>query len=221
MLIAQDPGSKLVISHREGGRATEDAVELFEDVESRRDQGIGLPLFMSDEWDAYAEGLLKVYGEFEMPPYEGRGRPPLPKLVPPEDLRYAQVVKHRENDRVIKVDTRVVFGNEAEVRSLLEQSGNTINTSYVERNNLTLRNGVSRLIRKTMNFSKCMEPLSAHVRLFIAWFNFVKPHKSLRRRKRGRYPRYTKRTPAMATMLTDHIWSLEELMTFRVPKSMN
>ncbi|MEA3488386.1 MAG: hypothetical protein U9R10_03940 [Euryarchaeota archaeon] len=75
---------------------------------------------------------------------------------------------------------RVVFGNEEEVLSALKLAGNTINTSYIERNNPTVRNGVSRLIRKTIDFSKRVDPLIMRLCLFFAWFNLVKPHSALK-----------------------------------------
>jgi len=82
------------------------------------------------------------------PEYQGRGRPPNPKKVPPPDLKYGQVVKYREGGEVADVKKRVIFGDKEEVLSVLKLGGNSINTSYIERNNLTARNGVSRLIRK-------------------------------------------------------------------------
>ena len=68
--------------------------------------------------------------------------------MPPPDLKYAQVVKYR-GDEVTDVKKRIVFRNEEEVLNALKSAGNSISTSYIERNNLTVRNGVSRLIRKT------------------------------------------------------------------------
>ena len=69
--------------------------------------------------------------------------------MPPPDLKYAQVVKYRGRDEVTDVKKRIVFRNEEEVLNELKSAGNSIITSYIERNNLTVRNGVSRLIRKT------------------------------------------------------------------------
>ena len=71
-------------------------IELLTDTENRRDKSTELPIFTSDDWDAYKNALLEVYGIEEQPEYKGRGRPPNPKKVPPPDLKYVQVVKHRE-----------------------------------------------------------------------------------------------------------------------------
>ena len=106
------------------------------------------PIFTSDDRDAYKNALVEVYGVDEQPEYKGRRRSPNPKKVPPPDLKYAQVVKYR-GDEVTDVKKRIVFGNEEEVLNALKSAGNSISTSYIERNNLTVRNGVSRLIRKT------------------------------------------------------------------------
>ena len=108
-MVAQEAKTKLVTSHHVGGRALEDAVELLTDMEDRRDKSTELPIFTSDEWDAYKNALVEVYGVEEQPEYKGRGRPPNPKKVPPLDLRY----------EVAEVEKRVVFGDEEEVLSLL------------------------------------------------------------------------------------------------------
>jgi hypothetical protein len=96
VLVAQEAKTKLVTSHHVGRRALEDAVELLTDMENRRDKSTELPIFTSDDWDAYKNALVEVYGVEEQPEYKGRGRPPNPKKVPPPDLKYGQVVKYRE-----------------------------------------------------------------------------------------------------------------------------
>jgi len=137
--------------------------------------------------------------------------------VPPPDLKYGQVVKYREGGEVADVKKRVVFGDEEEVLNALKLDGNSINTSYIERNNLTVRNGVSRLIRKTIDFSKCLNPLIMHLCLFFAWFNLVKPHDTLKIEIADGRRRWKQRTPVMAANLTDHVWTLEELFRFKPP----
>ncbi|MGB3459472.1 MAG: hypothetical protein WBB08_09320 [Halobacteriota archaeon] len=99
-MVAQEAKTKLVTSHHVGRRALEDAVELLTDMENRRDKSTELPIFTSDDWDAYKNALVEVYGVEEQPEYKGRGRPPNPKKVPPPDLKYGQVVKYREGGGV-------------------------------------------------------------------------------------------------------------------------
>ncbi len=78
-----------------------------------------------------------------------------------------------------------------------------ISTSYVERQNLTMRMGMRRFTRLTNGFSKKVENLAQAVSLHYLHYNFARPHTALRER----YPR----TPAMAAGVADHIWSLEEI----------
>jgi IS1 family transposase len=78
-----------------------------------------------------------------------------------------------------------------------------ISTSYVERQNLTMRMGMRRFTRLTNGFSRKVENLSHAVSLHFMHYNFARPHQALKER----YPR----TPAMAAGVTDHVWSLEEI----------
>ncbi|HSR07236.1 MAG TPA: IS1 family transposase, partial [Bryobacteraceae bacterium] len=74
-------------------------------------------------------------------------------------------------------------------------------TSHVERQNLTMRMQIRRLTRLTNAFSKKWENLQAALALHFAWYNFCKPHSTL-----------AKATPAMAAGITDHAWSVRELL---------
>ncbi|MGN6556846.1 MAG: IS1 family transposase, partial [Solirubrobacterales bacterium] len=78
-----------------------------------------------------------------------------------------------------------------------------ISTSYVERQNLTMRMGMRRFTRLTNGFSRKVENLAHAVSLHFMHYNFARPHRSLKER----YPR----TPAMAAGVADHIWTLEEI----------
>ena len=104
------------------------------------------PPTISDGWGGIREAMVEVYGQ--VPLYSGWGRPPTLKR-PGKDWQYLQMVKQRENGRVIGTELRVIYGDETEVLSLLGKS-----TSYIERSNLTSRHFNSRLTRKTLAFSK-------------------------------------------------------------------
>ena len=80
--------------------------------------------------------------------------------------------------------------------------GRRISTSYVERQNLTMRMSMRRFTRLTNGFSKKFENLQAALYLHFAYYNFCRTHKTLRI------------TPAMAAGITDHIWSIEEILRF-------
>ncbi len=170
-----------------------------------------IPLFTSDQIDQLEEALLRVYGCLETPEYRGRGRPPKPRLAPPPDLVYIQLVKEKKGNRMMGLHKRVVFGGGEAAEA---------NTSYVERNNLTVRQSIARFVRKTLSFSKRREQHRSHLSFYKAHYNFVKTHDSLRlKAQTGEWPRrkWIKRTPAMAARMTDHIWTLEELLTHKTP----
>jgi IS1 family transposase len=208
----------LLLCHHEGKRSTEDAIELFNQVEKMRSASSPLPVFISDDWDAFEEALIKVYGKIELPQYKGVGRKPLPKLVPIDDLKYVKVLKKKVKNFVVETVQRVIFGDPDEIFEMLGANSDCyIGTSYVERINLTIRTSLARLIRKGMNFSKIMKMHQRALDLFQAWYNLIKPHKSLRLKIESEDKKWFKRTPAMAEGITDHIWTLKELLTFRVP----
>ena len=139
-------------------------------------------------------------------------------LLPYPNLKYAQVCKRREKGRVVEVVQRIVFGDPKEVMGLLgADAGGKINTAYIERFNLTIRNSLARFIRRGMNSSKDLQMHSRAIDFFQAWYNFVKPHHSLRLEVNLGRKKWMQRTPAMAEGITDHVWSLKELLKFRVP----
>jgi len=166
------------------------------------------PPTISDGWGGIREAMVEVYGQ--IPAYSGVGRPPTCKQ-PADDWQYLQMVKQRENGRVIGTELRVIYGDEEEVLKLLGKS-----TSYIERSNLTSRHFNSRLTRKTLAFSKTIEMHKAAATLEDAYYNLVRSHKSLRLEVHQPDRRWQQRTPAMASTLTDHIWTVKELF-LRVP----
>jgi hypothetical protein len=127
------------------------------------------------------------------------------------------VEKRRAQGRVVEVRRRIIFG----ARDILTEvlGGQQIHTADVERDNLTSRQSIGRLVRKTWSQSKKSYFLRRHLALEDAVFNFVRPHQALRLAVPQPTPGRTwqQRTPAMAAELTDHIWSLEELLAYRVP----
>jgi hypothetical protein len=137
------------------------------------------------------------------------------------------VVKQREKGRVVDVSYRIVFGNEPQIEQYLKQSSvsQTINTSFVERDNLTLRQSNRRLTRKTNGFTKELPWLEKQLWVSLAYYHLVLPHHSLRlplaepvaTRGSGSEKRWQRVTPAMAAGLTDHVWTTSELLSYRVP----
>jgi len=199
-----------------GERTLPKAIQLLKEVKRVSDGE--LPLFTSDQWEGYPEALLAVFGVWETPPRTGkRGRPRGPRLVPPPALEYAQVVKMKAKGRVVKVERTVVFGDPERIAQRLADSpvSRRVNTSFVERHNGTMRQSCRRLTRKTNGFSKDKPPLEAHLEVCRAYYHWVRPHRGLRV-KTGEGT-HQDRTPAMAAEVTDHVWSVEELLGVVIP----
>ena len=200
-------------------RSEEAATNFIQKIRARSDGQA--PFFTSDKLPAYVTALVANYSEVEPPPVKRRrGRPRLPKRLVDEQLRYAQVDKRRRGGRVVEVRRRIMFGKEGDIEVILKASGcgSQINTAYVERNHLTMRQNVGRLVRKAPSFSKSAHYLQRHIDLEDAVYNFVKPHRSLRQASRDgqdKRRKWEQQTPAMAAGLTDHIWTIEELLESR------
>ena len=182
-----------------------------------------LPLFTSDSLKHYSDVLLELFGQWEKPEPTGwPGRPCKPQRVPAADLRYAQVHKERQGGRVIKVTRNIIFGKRRTVETQAAQlqradgSEGQINTAYIERDNLTLRQELRRLTRKTLGFSKNRRELQHALDFIDAHDNFVKPNGSLRLRASSDGERlWIPQTPAMVAGISDHIWTLEELLCYK------
>lgn len=142
------------------------------------------------------------------------GRPRSPVAVVDEDLDYATVHKTREKGRVVKVEKRVIYGDEERIKKRLGSSpSKTINTSFEERLNGILRQMDAHLRRKSLTFAKALRWFEAKLAFVVAAYNFLRPHTTL---SRNPDRSTTPRSPAMAASLTDHLWSLEELLTLPV-----
>ena len=222
------PIQKLIPVFVVGKRTQENAERLLATFASVTDGTI--PFFTSDDLPHYKGALLQTYGVPEKVERRPGQRGPLrkPHLLPPQELQYAIVIKKREKGHVVSVETEIVFGDEATISALLAVSpvSNTINTSYVERENLTIRQGSRRLTRKVNAFSKERNWLEKQLWLALAYYHFVLPHLGLRQQlpepiptkgERGSPKKWQQVTPAMAAGLTNHTWTMEELLTFRVP----
>ena len=187
------------------------AEPLIASTEERLKAG-SWPVWVSDGLDAYGEALKGRHCTLQYYPRTGkRGRPRRPQLVACPELRYGQVVKQRDDrHRVIGVCKRSRYGDVP-----LEK----ISTVYIERHNLTLRHDNRRLTRKTIAFSKRVTQLEAQMFIYQGYYNFVRPHRTLKlpiADHHGTSKKWQFRTPAMAAGLSDHKWSLRELMSMKV-----
>jgi IS1 family transposase len=180
--VAIDADSKLVITWYVGMRETEDAKEFAWDIKERISNRIQLS---TDGHHIYHEAIKEVFG------YE---------------VDYAQVVKHYGNtyDKYGQVVgyPKCIGAKPKRIRGNPDM--NKVSTSYVERQNLTMRMSMRRFTRSTNGFSKKVENHMLAVALHFMYYNFVKTHKTLA----TPYPR----TPAMASGISDHIWTCEEII---------
>jgi len=169
------------------------------------------------------DGLASYVGAFQR-----AFRSPLPRwgkggrcrLVAWQAIAIVQVVKQRSTAD-FKIERRIVQGGKAMVERLLTQSrgGNCINTAYIERLNATFRQRLSALSRRTRHLARQTETLAAGMYIVGCAYNLCENHKSLRLRLSvgSRGYRWVQRTPAIATGLTDHLWSMDELWSYPVP----
>ncbi len=160
--------------------------------------------------------MVEVYGM--VPAYSGRGRPPTRKQAQ-SGWQYLQMVKQRDDHGKLQgVKLRVMFGSQQDVIAWLGRS-----TAYIERNHLTSRLFNARQVRKTLAFSKQVADYRASAVWEDACYNLVRPHKSLRLPIRDALPqKWLPRTPAMAAGLTNHIWTVKELLTtLPLPRAVN
>src|SRR5215471_14283436 len=155
----------------------------------------------------------------------GYGPMPKPRWMPVPQLLYAQVGKSYRRRRLEGVKHRVVFGTRLASEQVLRPCGWTINTACVERLNLALRQRVAAMRRRSATSCKSEDGLGQQLVLFQVYHNFVLPHTSLRQalaeavptNGRGSAKVWWSCTPAMAAGLTDHVWSLREVLLYRVP----
>jgi transposase-like protein/IS1 family transposase len=185
-----------------------------------------VPLFLTDGFKEYKTAILAHVGQW-MQPERRRDTGPMPKprWMPLPELLYAQVVKSYRRRRIVGVQHRVVFGTQLAIEQGLSACGWTISTAFVERLNLDLRQCVAAIGRRVNTVCQGEESLRDRLGLFQTYHNFVLPHASLRQPLAHPIPTngagsakvWRQRTPAMAAGLTDHVWSLREVLMFRVP----
>jgi IS1 family transposase/transposase-like protein len=215
--ICIDAIHKIIPSYIVGRHNLKNAIALLQGLKNVTNDHI--PFFTSDELPHYPKALLRVYGSAKKRPLTGKkGKPRLPQLIPPPSLQYAQVVKTRRKGRVVDIQYKVIYGKEEDIQERLKSSkvSHSINTSFVERVNGTLRHIDKRLCRKTYCFSKDIKYHKDQLDLSLAYYHFVKSHKGLRVEVNQNGKKWQERTPVFAAGLTDHIWTMKELLTYKV-----
>lgn len=173
-------------------------------------------LVCTDGWSAYPNSIRRAFRE-KIKETAGRGRACL-RVWP--QLCIGVVIKRTEKKCVVDITRKVVQGTLERVQRLLETSGGgtVLNTAFIERLNGTMRQRLASLTRKCRHAARRLTALESGMWLLGCTYNFCWPHHELSRReasvqgKRGE----VLRTPAMASGLTDHVWSLRELLSYRV-----
>lgn len=205
--VAIDPITKLVVAVEVGKRTEEQTRLLVQQARARLAPDC-LPALFSDAYEAYPQAILEAFGRrYPVARQGATGRRPKPRLRCPQGLVYAQVKKHYRGRRVEWVEIRPVFGKGKLVATLKRLGFNQVNTSAIERHNNTSRQHDRRQSRKSLAFSK-----ESRYHRWMRWlattmYNFCWDHSGLKQWVEGKV---THRSPAMASGLTDHIWSVRE-----------
>jgi IS1 family transposase len=222
---AMDPVTKLLLTIDIGDRTLAMAQRVVHQVVQVLAPGC-VPLFLTDGFKEYATALLTHFGQWVQPSHrQDKGPHPKPRWMPLPQLLYAQVVKTVRRRRLVDVSHRVVFGTLEAIEQVLATCGWRINTSFVERLNLDIRQHVAAVGRRVATLCKGEEGLRQQLALYHVYYNFCLPHASVRQplpqpeptNGTGSAKRWQPRTPAMAAGLTDHVWTLREVLLYRVP----
>jgi IS1 family transposase len=179
--VGIDADTKLIVSYRVGPRTPPMAYEFMKDLASRLATKVQLT---TDGLYWYADAVDKAFGI---------------------DVDYAMLVKHygspsaSDASAAVRYSPAKIRGTSREVIRGNPDDGH-ISTSYVERQNLTMRMSMRRFTRLTNAFSKKVQNHAHAVALHFLYYNFCRVHGSLRV------------TPAMEALLSDHVWSIEGMI---------
>jgi IS1 family transposase len=212
--ISFAPEFRLILAVLVGPRTFDSALQL---IQMTAAVIWGVPCFFSDGFSCYLSALIEVYHTLKTFPRTGKpGRPKHPVQEPHPELVYGQVIKNKQQGRLQELVYRVRCGAKR-----LEALGLSISTSLLERLNLTLRQALAPLVRKSGSFGKDRLQMRRRVVFLQAFYNFARPHMSLRVPLPEQappatgliQPKWHHRTPGMAAGLTDHVWTFRELLT--------
>src|SRR5215471_16029468 len=178
--VAMDPESTLVLTIDVGNRTLALAQRVVQQVVQVVAPNCA-PLFLTDGFREYLTALLTHYGQWVQPPRRrAHGPAPKPRWMPRPQLLYAQVVKTVRRRRLVRVRPRVVFGTLEAVNAVLAPLGCQINTAFIERLNLSMRQHVAAVGRRVTTLCKGEDGLRQQLALYHAYYNFCLPHVSIR-----------------------------------------
>jgi len=215
--LALDPLTKIIPVLHLGARTQDSAHAVVHELHRRLAIGC-LPVFTSDGLNLYFYALTAHFGQW----VAGVGRRARRWQVA-AGLIYGQVKKRYRRRRLVGVTYVLRCGTRAALQSALRRLGlsGKLNTAFVERVNLTVRQSVAALIRCSWSTMQAAPQLLLDLEWWRAYYHFVRPHESLRQalaypldRGGKRQPqRYRQRTPAMAAGLTSRRWRVRDLLT--------
>jgi IS1 family transposase len=223
--VAMDPVTKLLLTVDVGDRTLAMTQRVVHQVVQVLAPGC-LPLFLTDGFKEYTTALLTHDGQWVQPERcQATGPAPKPRGLPLPGLLYAQVIKTVRRRRLVRVTHRVVFGTLEAIQQVLAACGWQINTAFVERVNLSIRQHVAAVGRRVNTLCKGEDGLRQQLALYHVYHNFCLPHAGVRQalplpeptNGTGSAKQWRPQTPAMAAGLTDHVWTLREVLLFRVP----
>jgi IS1 family transposase len=177
----------------------------------RRSAQAMLPLLvLTDGWSAYPGSIRRAFRE-KVKRTPGVGRACL--QVWPE-LHIGTVIKRTQKKRVVEITRKIAHGlmAQAEKLLLLSHGGSVLNTAFIERLNGTFRERLASLTRKSRHAARRLFALETGMDLIGCSYNFCFPHQELSKTKHIGTPC----TPAMVAGLTDHVWSIFELLSYRI-----
>src|SRR6266567_2871811 len=171
-------------------------------------------LFCTDGWAAYPNSIRRAFRD-KVKRTAGRGRAALQIW---SGLHIGTVIKHTVNKRLREVVRQMSHGTVEQAMHLLQRSagGQVLNTSYIERFNGTVRERLATLTRKCRHAAQRLQALETGMYLIGSTYNFCCFHQALNKRVAGEVHTLLRQTPAMARGLTDHLWSISELLRYKV-----
>jgi hypothetical protein len=216
-----DPLSKIIPVLHLGTRTQAAAHTVIHDLYARLIPSC-VPVFTSDGLNHYFYALTAHFGHW----VAGVGRQAHQWQVA-AGLLYGQVKKTYRRRKLVRVTQVMRWGTQAALKTALQTLGlsGRLNTAFVERVNLTVRQSVAALRRRTWATMQAAPQLLMHLEWWRGYYHFVRPHASLRvalgqpleRGGRRQPQRYRQRTPAMAAGLTSRRWTVHDLLTVPLP----
>jgi IS1 family transposase len=221
---AMVPESKWLLVMDVGTRTLETVQRVVHQVVQVLAPGC-VPLFLPDGLKEYGTALLSHFGSWRQPERcQAKGPLPTPRWMPLPRRLYAQGGQTYRRRRLVGVKHRIVCGSWERVQEVLAACDWKINTAFVERLNLDIRQRVAAVGRRVNTRCKGEDGLQHQLALFQSYHNFVLPHASRRQplllpeptKGSGSPRRWRPCTLAMAAGLTEHVWTLREVLLFRV-----